>query len=359
MQNDTIFKLLYPTFPRQVAIPYRITVSTPDEFYATINKYKDTKRVFASLYNYTGAQEYDKAFLNVDKIFFDFDGDYAYADTCKFVRYLIKCKLRFLVLYSGGGFHVYLFADNGNALTNVKGTIASVQRYFKAKLGIRSLDEKIIGDCARVVTIPLTWNHRRRRYCIPLTLDDLMRGEEYIQNKALKQSNPYDYTIYGQKNINLTNFDINGKYYSYYIPTKFGEFLKELEYDAAIESEIAHDKILQNFPLCVSALLVNGKKMRVGWSARYLIIVYMRDSGILIEDAENIINHYLTTTKRGKTEAYHCIVEEKQLERIYYMTSTAVFPCCERIKSNGLCPVEDYCNHSRKYGSLHVVKIYK
>lgn len=359
LQKSTIFELLYSSFPRQVAIPYRITVKNPDEFYTIINKNKEKKRVFASIYNFTGAHEYDKAFLNVDKIFFDFDGESAYKDMRRFVRHLLVARLRFLVLYSGGGFHVYVFTDNGSSLKDIKGTITSVQRYFKKKLDLRSLDEKVIGDYARVATIPLTWNHRRHRYCIPLTLNDLIRGEKYIHEKARKQTNPLDYKVYGCRNINLADFDVNGRHHSHYTSVCGCKFCDIFEYSKDIKLEIDHDKILHQFPPCVSALLINGRKVRVGWSARYLIIVYMRDSGIPLEDANEIIARYLINVKRGKTEAYHCIVEEKQTEKIYKLNSTATFPCCERVKDNGYCPVDDFCQFTRKYGSLNVIKIYK
>ena len=159
-----MYNLLYNYFPRQISLPYRKNVDR-EEFFSLINRLNGKSRIFASVYNYTGNFEVDRSFLNLDKIFFDFDGEDAYKNFVYLVTMLLDEDLKFICTFSGAGFHVYLFTTGYMGLKNNKGCLYNAHKHF-IKKGIE-IDEKIVGDVARVATVPNTYNTRRRRFCIP------------------------------------------------------------------------------------------------------------------------------------------------------------------------------------------------
>lgn len=356
----TIHKLLYDSFPRQIAIPYRITTNTSEEFYEQINRYKSYKRVFATIYNYTSSEVYDNAFLNVDKIFFDLDGEKSFVEAVKLSNEFGRRNMRYLMLYSGAGFHFYLFTKNYAELKNKKAALFSAHSFFVRKFKLTTMDEKVMGDVARVATIPGTFNNRRGRYCIPLTTDDLERGLKFIQRKATHQPHPCDYTVYGNKYLNMEMFDVGGKYYNNRYSSIDAQDYR-LEYDDAICMQISHDSLLKTLPPCISSLLINSMSKRVGFRGRYLLITYLRDSGFLYGEIKDILEKYLVSTRNGRTEAYHCIVEERQLDRLFDVYNQPIFPRCELVKQYGYCPHSGYCDFTREYGTKdrHLVKIYR
>ena len=339
------YNFLYNKFPRQIAFPYRKTVDNKTEFYKMINKYNGIKRIFASVYNYTGNSNFDLLNLDVDKIFFDIDGESkSLEEAKKLADYLLKKNYRFTIIFSGGGFHFYVFTKNYDNLSNKKLALFKSHLFFKNKLDI-NIDNKTIGDLARVATVPNTWNTKRQRFAIPVMIEDLDSYQK-IKEKAKKQC--FEFKIYGKKLFNIRNFD-NG--------VKDVEFCIN-EIDDKTKLKIDEDKLLRNLPPCISGLLANGNRIRVGWRGRFLIIVYLRDKGLLPGNIKEIINKYLTTVKNGKTEAYHCLFEEKQVNYLFKRDDN-MFPFCENVKREGYCPVEGFCKFSKFRGDVHLVDIYR
>ena len=107
-----MYKQLYKLFPRQIGIPFRITCNNSSEFYSSINEYKTTHRVFASVYNYNSNQSYIDQFLELDKVYFDIDGltPDIREEVTRFSNKLLSEDIKHLVVYSGGGFS-YIFVD--------------------------------------------------------------------------------------------------------------------------------------------------------------------------------------------------------------------------------------------------------
>jgi hypothetical protein len=341
----SMYDMLYKSFPRQIAYPYRKTVEE-EEFYSFIDRLNGKVRIFSSVYNFTANSVFDKFNLDLDKIFFDFDGEKAIENAKLFAKCLIEQNLKHLILFSGGGFHIYLFTIGYSELKNKKACLTNAHKYLIDKYKI-DVDKAIIGDIARVATVPNTWNTKRKRYCIPVTIEDLNKGYEHISELAKEQN--FDFTLYGTKLFDISSFD-GSEDYGY----------AEMEVSEEIRKQINEDELLSSMPECLSAMLANANSgNRVGWRGRFLILVYLRDRGILYGNACDIITAYLKHSKSGIVESHHCIREEQQARRVYGRDET-MFPSCEQLKREGICPVSGFCSHCREgdYG-VHLQTIYR
>jgi len=340
-----MYDMLYSSFPRQIAYPYRKTVDE-DEFFKTINRLNGKVRIFSSVYNFTAKPVFDKINLDLDKIFFDFDGDNALENTKFLAFHMKKMDLKHLIFFSGGGFHVYLFTTGYNCLKNKKACLTNVHKYFITEYKV-DVDKAVVGDIARVATIPNTWNTKRQRYCIPITMNDLPMGYEHISKLAKKQR--FDFEPCGSKLFDVSSFD-GTEDYGY----------AEVTVSEEIKEQINADEILSKLPPCLATMLANANSgTRVGWRGRFLLLVYLRDRGTLYGNACDIINAYLKNTKGGVVESHHCLRDEQQARRIYERDES-MFPSCEQLKREGICTTGSFCSFAKKgdHGS-HIQTIYR
>lgn len=313
---------LYHLFPRQIAFPFRVTVQK-DEFYKHINLLNGKKRIFSSVYNYTGNYEFDKLALVIDKVFFDFDGPDSLPNALALIQECLNNEYRFMPLFSGGGFHVYVFT-NKKQLCNPKFALSGFQRKFSG------MDATSVGDIARVATIPNTFNTKRGRFCIPVSIEDIKSGYDFVIDKAKEQC--FDYKIYGMNLVDLIDGDTEMVYQTF----KFEE--------PRIET-----RKIDKLPPCINDILSYKKK---GYRGRFLVINYLKDAGYFESEIEDIIHEFCT-----EQEVRHCIREERQVNRLYW--KDIMFPYCEQIKIEGKCPYDGFCEFTRKYGDKHLVWIYK
>lgn len=325
---------LYKYFPRQLATPLRKTVDK-NSFYQIINKSNGKMRIFASVYNYTGDYEIDNKNLVLDKIFFDFDGDDCYDKTKFAIDYLTENGYKFLLVFSGGGFHIYLFTEGYGSIKNSKQTLVNAHSYF-IRCGF-DFDRAIKGDTARVATIPNTYNNKRKLYAIPISIDDFHKGLEHIKEMAKKQN--FRFVCNGGKYFDINRFDTEDEETEY-----------KVSYDENIKVDVEGADI-NTLPPCIHNLIRSGK---MGFRNRFLTIVYLRDAGWLPNMVESLFNQCLS-----KKEANHCIKEEKQV-RYLFNRDVGIFPNCENIKKEGTCPLKGFCDRTRIYQvNYHLVDIYR
>jgi len=287
-------------------------VVNEETFYELINKYNTYKNIYVALYRCDENGEYSD--VTIDKVFFDFDGDTCYNDILKLHNYLLENNYKHLLVFSGRGFHVYLFTIP-RRLKNPKVALTNVHKHF-IKLLELNLDTQIVGDVARMARVPNTFNIKRKKYCIPITRKDLMLGFEHIKKKADKQF--FKYYYYGEKLFDITPFDTNKQYEA-----------DVLEIDEQTRVKIKEDEFLKTLPPCVANLLV---KRVCGWKERYMIITFLRDLGYSLGDVREILRKFLDPQKYR-----HCVYTEKQ-DRYLFRRPELPFPKCETIKLNGLCP---------------------
>lgn len=338
-----MYNLLYSGFPRQISVPWRINVKNMTEFKNEVNKYNGRKRVFASVYNYhtlNGVGNYENVIL--DKVFFDFDGPSAYESIRTATTYLLGCGNRFTIFFSGGGFHLYIFVAFGSHIVDKKSCLTNMQMYFKDMLNL-DLDRAVVGDLARVATIPNTYNIKRKKYCIPITTEDLDKGLDHIMTLADHQCNKL--IVYGKEPLNAMEFDR---------PSNFESMMHTAYSNVHIDKELD----IEGMPRCISVLLKRGYTVNVGWRGRFLIIMYLKSIGYMPSQIEEMLLLYLTNPYNGMTEAEHCINTKNQVNDIF-KSNRYIFPKCDTIKQDGYCPANGYCDMTSKWGDEQRVVLYK
>jgi len=327
---------LYNKFPRQVCIGgSRRTVQNMKEQLKMVNRYlKGYKRIFVSLYNYTPDSKDE---VQIDKLFFDFDSKQScLQDVQAMHHWLKKSDCKHIMFFSGGGFHAYVITKNFGKIEKDEGALKNCLRNSQEHIIIQSgleigknVDSHIIGDIARVATMPETWNVKRRRYCICVSEKDLDKGYDYIREKAVHKR--FKYFWYGEKLFDVEEFN--------------KDVLKDISVIGLTGSEvkiITADSLLDNYPKCIQRILVS---QHAGWRGRFLAIIYFREKGYTKRQTYDVLEKYL-----DKKELHHCVKDEKQLDYLYLPTSknNVYFPRCSVIKGEGKCPIKGNCGRGEK-----------
>lgn len=355
MVNEMLF--LFNIFPRQIgSTDGRRIVSDVREFLDVVNRYNGKKRLFVSVYNYTSPEHYDDIVL--DKIFFDFDDEETMMDdVINLHKYCMKHNYKHIMFFSGKGFHFYILTKNGEKLFSPKECLYNAHLFFIKKLNI-NVDEKIIGDIARMATIPNTFNLKRKRFCIPISEEDLEKGYDYIREKAKSQN--FKYIIYGKRLFDISKFDVENKNNNFFIP---GISSKSNFSNSILAKNMPEidDSVVDCVPPCIKNLLLAGKEGKhIGWKERGYIICYFRDyEGLLLNEMVALLKKFLNAR-----DFRHSVIEEKQPQYLYrdFVRDRVIFPSCEKLKEEGVCKINNFCGFSfmhKKYLRRKKYIIYK
>lgn len=339
---------MYNLFPRQVAIPKRCDINTMDELMKFVEKWNGKVRIFVSVYNYTAKEEEDLKNLKVNKLFFDLDSQKGYENTIKFHFWLMEKNYKHVILFSGNGFHVYVFSKNFEKLKNKKDALYNAQHHIAKEVGltigdpkIADIDEHIIGDIARVATMVGTWNIKRERFCVCLTESLLLTSYEIIKEYAKTQN--LGFKFYGKELLDISQFD-----------TIRPNHIEAFHSNPEVKIKIDKDDFLKKLPPCIANMLC---LKHLGYKKRGYVICYLRDSGYLLNETIQILRTYLSTSEylhcctRGMAPG-HTTFGEMQPQYFYksYVRDKISFPGCRKLKMYGECPYqEDYfCDEGKK-----------
>jgi hypothetical protein len=326
---------LYKYFPKQVAIPYRLLARNKEEFYALVNKHNGKRRVFASLYNYTGSEN---SSLLIDKIWFDLDSPQSFENIKKMHDWAKTNDYMHIVAFSGGGFHLYMMCENFRALKNPKGALKEAQLAILSELHLKAgrpeladIDEHIIGDVARVVTVINTYNVKRRKYCISLSDDDLAAGLDHIREKANEQQ--FSLNWFGSKRFDISKYDTS----------TFGSSINELGLD--VKERIDSDVSLAKFPPCIASKFIGEY---VGFRERFHIYCWLRDAGYTETQVTNLAKKYWSHIDGGPTAANLAdyIIRNRQIHKVFEKDSIMAANC-ETLRNEGFC-VKKICKWKNK-----------
>jgi hypothetical protein len=337
---------MYGKFPRQIGIPNRYPINDINDFVSFVDKWQGKVRIFSSIYNYTANEDIDNENLEISKLFFDFDSENCYDNVILFHCYLMEKNLKHIMLFSGAGFHVYVFTKNYESLKNKKDALFNAQHFLAKELNFKvgdseqaDIDEHIIGDVARIATLLGTWNTKRRRWCICVTEGMLSKGYQFINEYAKKQR--LSYNFYGKELIDMSQFDTNKP-----------QHIEAFHADPKIKLTIDKDEFLKQLPPCIANMLL---MKHLGFKRRGYVILYFRDMGYLMNETISILEKYLQpsefihcTTKRiapGYKE-----VGEEQVQYFYktYIRNKINFPGCWKLKKYSECPKEGECEEGKK-----------
>jgi len=327
----------FTDFPREVGIPSRIgVVNNMQEFLEKVNLYNGKTMVFTSLFSFDKINEkgnrgvYSSA--QIRQIYLDIDEPKNLDAIRKLHSYCLEKDYLHLMVFSGGGFHLYLATEYPNQLDNKKGAITNSQLFVidecKLKVGVNGgsdIDRHIIGNLAQLVRVPGTYNLKRKRFCISISEEDLKTDLETIREKAKTQNSGLH--IYGHKYLDLKPFDSE--------PRTTREFDLKAE-----DSKISIENIdIKKFPPCIQKLA--GERF-IKHYARYILVTYLKELGLSYPDVIKFLENCL-----APSVFYHCVRSEKQVFFIFRRNDLS-FPNCETLKREGFCADEN-CGGAKLY----------
>lgn len=311
------------TAVKEFFVKKRITIdclSSSGQKYIDI--YNGKFNIFESVYCFEDTISLDNVI--VDKIFLDFDYDKDgkfFNDTKKIAKYFMDQEIKFCIRFSGRGFHIFPFVeiennvDHRNAMRNYV--------YELHKTNGTSSDNAVVGDLRRLRRVLHTINPKSGLYCIPLSYEDLQtKTYDEIKEYAKKDKGHKD-IIYNNKYVILSQYD--------YFNT---DFYVEIDMDSDYTTDISDDVLP-----CIQAFLSDPE---LGYKERTDLIIYLRDMGYSYNNIVDILEEHLSPEKFN-----HCMVEEKQVERIM-QKDMLLMRNCKTLKLFGLCPSKD-CKGSNLY----------
>lgn len=311
-------------FPRQVGHPKRSNVWNIRELIEYINNTNRYANTYVSVYsyNYSGNEVFYNQPKEINVLYFDFDED-AYSSIIKFRNYCERKKLKSYIQSSGRGYNGFIFCDTTVSINNYKSTIGNAQTSICKEIGV-VLDEAVRGDIARICRIPRTWNWSRGRFAIPVSNEQLDRGDEFIKQLSETSKNQGITGIINGDLLNLTKFDTEVKYSTTYVEGPEVELTpKDIDFGG-----------FKNFPICVKNLM---NYPNLGYSGRAVVIMFMRDSGYLQKECIELMKQFLSPDRFS-----HMMKKDKDISYIYSKSDTLWFPRCESLQQGGLCDMKNY-----------------
>ena len=307
---------------KEFFVKKRTVINNYENVQKYIDIYNGKFNIFESVYYFLNDVSINNAI--VDKIFLDFDYDeneIFFHNAKKIAKYFMDKKIKFYIRFSGRGFHIFPFVgkdddiDYRNAIRNYV--------YELHKINNTSSDNAVVGDLRRLRRVLHTINPKSNLYCIPLSYEDLQtKTYEEIKEYA-KKDRGYDDIIYNNEYISLLNYN----YYNFYT-----------DIDIDINDEYSID-ISSDIPPCIQSFLMNPE---LGYKERTDLIIYFRDMGYSYNNIVDILEEHLSSEK-----FHHCMVEEKQVERIM-QKDMLLMRNCNTLKIFGLCPSKE-CKGSNLY----------
>lgn len=293
---------MFNSFPREVASPTRILVYSKDEFLNKVNSLIRRTGVFTSVYHFTAVdKEKNKPDYNsalVDKIFLDIDESNEWDNLRKFHDRLKERNIQHTVMFSGRGFHIYIFCKvvNGNAEGWVKSQ--AIKQWVQDNVKDLKYDNVVVGDLARITRIPNTFNFKGRRFCIPLTEEMIRKTYEEISEIARRQN--FNYQFYGDTKIELKVENVT-------ISSVEKDYEKMLSEETTEETDIVLEV---EFPPFLKKILAQKKETwgkESGWKDRALVIIWLKEQGFSLRQTIQFLKLHFTVS-----EYRHSVLEEKQ-----------------------------------------------
>ena len=323
----------FSRYPREVMFNRkRILVRNVAEFLKLYNTYAPVSNFYISVYSYevihnNGRRDkpvYESAVVN--KVYFDFDGDNAHDNMLKLHRWCRRHDVLHTVVFSGGGYHVYLLCAETN-----KQAVRTFQHYINDKLPL-NLDSKHIsffGDVARVTRVPNSYNHSRGVYCIPLQPEQLrMSFDEHLGLAARAAHNSISFM--GNKLLDINAF--TGVYEQKTVNTQHVDSTYAV---CGNNVSINIDKL----PACIKSIIQrkkSGWSRENGYTERRVLICYAREVlGLDVEQCNTFMRSVLT-----EAEYRHMCSEtsDKYGQLSYIYSRGDVFmPSCRTLREWGYC----------------------
>jgi len=321
---------------KDIAFPERYLCKSEKEFYNNLNKNNGIKnRVYFSLYDCDSSRNFEGAEIHL--IGLDLDSKDCLNNLVKLWKYCKEKNYCSFYSFSTKGFWCYIFTKNYLGLKNKSAALRYASEHIAQEVGLSiapgekgDLDSQVLGDIARISRLPNGYDVGRRRYCIPVTIEDMQKGYKFIQDKSTEQC--FDFVYYNDGFFDISEFDR---------PMENGIDIGELENDIQVDNEVINDF----FP-CVKNCIVNTplKSHNQYW---VWTVIYLKELGVPVKAVEKLIRPYLEKCKRedgyGANDWIHFRVHDELPESIYRTEYT--MPCCNKLIRAGYCK-----GKCKKYG---------
>jgi hypothetical protein len=323
-------------YPREICTPKRRTVQTKQEFLDYVNTNIKHQNLFTTVYNYSEFEDrghytkpvYESAII--DRIYFDCDFHIhknrdviqvdGYQSMVNLHEWCLQEDIKHMCCFTGSGYNC-IIAANGGDIQNKAGCVGNAQLALQEELNVVT-DPQVVGDIARITRIPNTFNFKdkARRFVRCLSNDDIYKGHETIREMSKSQGK---WITIGSNEWDIRQYDSEPTKRSY--ATISSERLEEIEADLPASA-----------PECIKRLLGNGD---LGYRERPILIIWLRDQGVLMEETISILKKYCTPRT-----FQHAVYDEKQPQYIYSRGLSLFFPKCSTLQKQGLCNTEGgYC----------------
>lgn len=312
---------------KDVAFPERFLAKTETDFLKIANKFNGIRqRLYYSIYDCDENRNFENAQIHV--IAFDLDSKNALNNLIKIWEYCKVKNYKSLYIFSTKGFWVYIFT-NKDLLLNPRGALQHSTHHLAEEIGFNidntkdsDLDPHIIGDIKRIARFPNGYDIKRQRYCIPITIEDMQKGYEWICQKSKKQC--FDFVYYNTGLFDLKPFDMK--------PKKMIE-VPNLVFDIKVD-----DKIVDQFFSCMKDNIVNTP-LKSNIQYWIWITIYLKELGFPVLVIKKILKPYLETHPRtdgkGKNDWIHYTNWDHLPESIF--GSSYSVPGCNELINSGFC----------------------
>ena len=175
----------------------RMIVQNKTEYANFIKSYNNKMNVYTTVYDFNqfrGSKQVDASVI-VDRAFLDFDSHdepivKSWQDTQLVVKKLIELDYRFTYFFSGNGFHVFVYGNKTEGVSNIR-PVQAFWREVQSWTKNGTLDGRVI-QTSRLRRVPNTVNMNSNSneeipyYCIPLLLEDVNKSVDEILEMAMK-----------------------------------------------------------------------------------------------------------------------------------------------------------------------------
>ena len=334
---------VFSRFPREVMAGkgIRKVVHSKEELVDFIKTYGRNTSLFMSVYSYAmtyqnGTREKaDYTTARVNKIFWDIDGEHKEENLQKLHEYYVKNDILHTVIFSGQGYHLYALVKEG--LQSPKQAIKTYMIELMNKLKLK-LDTKkhiaFFGDLSRVARIPSTYHVRAKRWCTPLTEDEILKPFDELAEK-FRERHVRRIEWVGSKVLDLTNYDQPSNGF-------FANSVPSVEVDEVGSVEIDEDKL----PRFIKEIISKKRKKwdrQMGYVERRVLICFCREVlGLTEVGCAKKMREWLT-----ESEYKHMLSEVPSMRfgqvSYIYKRGDVFLPNCETLLLWGICK-EVWCD---------------
>ena len=325
----------------------RLVVHNEQEYMDFIKAYNGRMNCYTTVYDFSRLNtKYDSFGIEIsevnqesvilDRIFLDFDAhghplEEALIDVNITVDYLINKNYLFNILFSGKGFHIYVYGETTNNIRNIQAFFNDILMYIQdlrssAETSLDSSNGTTLDNSGiqtyRLRRIANTMNMSANLYCVPLLLEDLTKDIQEIMELAKKPRLGIK-TTYGEEKVEWPN-----------VP-----FATEIPSELSIVESIGKIPIV---PCLQKAIMVENPthEARVYTTSWYRDILSLGEKNIDYEGKAKIINLIMNELETISNHNQVWLDWDKETTRYhvrYVVDGEYSAPSCSKLISKGYC----------------------